>query len=193
MLTFQEEGHIYRWDDKVVPSVSAILGPLYNGVFDKIPKAILEHKIDIGKNVHLTSEMFDKDDLDEDSLDEVTRGYFNGWKKFRDENHCEWDIIEKPMFNELHRYGGTPDRHGLVNGMPSVLDIKTVAVISKITGVQLSGYDKLLMASENISSEQRLAVQLFPNGTYELHRFTSNKDWPTFLSCLNVHSFINGR
>jgi hypothetical protein len=192
MLTFQEDRHLYRWNDRVVPSVSEILTPLYNGVFDKIPAAILERKTEIGKNVHLTSEMFDKDDLDEDSLDEVTRGYFNGWKKFSAEHVLEWDVIETPFFHEMFQYAGTPDRHGLMDGIPTLLDIKTVASMSKITGVQTAAYQKLVeTAGHNV--EQRVAVQLYPNGTYSIHKFTSNKDWPTFLSCLNVHSFINGR
>ena len=193
-LIFNEALHEYRHKGVVIPSVTQSIDILYAGMFDKIPRAVLEYKTKLGRAVHFACELYDQGELDESSLDDAVRGYFEGWKKFTSEYKCQWTAIEKMVFHPVHQYAGKLDRRGFVNGEPCLIDIKAVAVVSKATGVQLAGYEEAdkfdLTFEEKLQKPKRVAVQLKPNGTYERHVFDSPNDWPTFIACLTVKRFI---
>lgn len=202
MLTFNEELHQYRHDGQITPSVTQVIQPLYAGELAMIPAAILERKSTIGKAVHLACELYDQGDLDEGSLDPVVRGYFEGWIKFTHENKCEWDGIEELIFHSTHKYAGRLDRRGKINGKKCVADIKTVSVVSRPTAIQLAGYEEGRRVDGDKERVARIAIQLKPDGAYEMHDFTRDdvrrkvglrapaiNDFAIFLACLTVQRF----
>ena len=202
MLKFDADKHEYRYNGRLTSSVTGIISPLYNGSLANIPPAILERKTQIGRAVHLATELHDQDDLNEEGLDDVVRGYFNGYLKFLAENKCKWEGIEQRVYHKAHQYAGTLDRVGVINGKKAIADLKTVAVVSAPTAIQLSAYEQANMEDGDKELRARIAIQLKPNGTYELYDFTmddvrrklklslpARSDFAVFLSCLTISRF----
>jgi len=66
---------------------------------------------------------------------------FNSWIK----NHrLEPQIIEKPLVSENFQFGGTPDIYGLVDGVYTLIDLKTGKGIYDEYLIQAGGYSILL-------------------------------------------------
>jgi len=181
-LTFTEEGHEYRFDGVVVPSVTQIIKPLYD--FGGISAERLEYASNRGVAVHKATELWDMKDLDESTLDPVIVPYLEAWKRFISENGVEIVGMEQMHFHPVYRYAGQFDRIAIFNGGAWLLDIKATAALSPAIGVQLAGYGGLIPGTE-----RRGAVQLKPDGTYRLQEYKSKTDWPTFLSLLTIFNW----
>lgn len=182
---FHAEDHRYTLDGRVLPSVTQIIAPLIN--YSMVPAEALEYARDRGTAVHKTLELYDKNDLDEESLDEALKPYLAAWKKFIRDNNPKWGTIEEPMHHAILGYAGTPDRTGLLGPRSFVLDIKTTVQLSPAVGVQLSGYDLLAGHTTGMSADDLIAVQLRKDGTYRFRFYA--KDSATFLSCLSIFNF----
>lgn len=183
MLTFDEPSHTYRFNDQVVPGVTSILSPLTD--FDRVPPAVLEAASQFGKAVHLACELDDLDDLNEATLDPALKPYLSAWRRFSKEHAVEWTVIEEPAYHATMRYAGTPDRLGMVNGILTVVDIKSTAQLYPAVGPQLAAYANAM----NVSHARRMAVQLKADGTYVAKPYTDPTDWPVFASLLTLRNW----
>lgn len=185
LLTFDEAAHEYRFKGVVVPSVTQILQQVTD--FSGIPASILERKRQLGVAVHLACELYDENDLDEDSLSDDVRSYFNGWVKFRNEHKPIIEMSEQRVYNALHRYAGTLDRVLTIDGARGVYDIKTSATLGDAVGLQLAAYD-MALGKDKL---KRFAVQLKPDGTYKLQEYKKPDDYAVFTALLTVHNWMN--
>jgi hypothetical protein len=188
-VTFTESPHEYRVGGVVVPHVTGVLAPLedYLGV----PQSALEYASERGRAVHLATQLFDEDDLDEASVDPVIAPYLAAYRQFTADAAPVWEGIEERVYHEQYGYCGTLDRRGVlraIKGSPdSLVDIKCVAQLSPATGVQTAAYDAA--APKTRKKRQRYALQLKPNGQYLLKRYDEPSDWAVFTSLLNVHQW----
>ena len=180
---FDPDYHIYTLNGNTLPSVTGIIKPLFD--FSMINPEVLEYKRQLGTAVHLATELFDDNDLDESTLDEAVIPYLEAWKKFKVEMNVEIIASERPLYNVVHRYAGMIDREALVNKRPFLIDIKCTAALSPATGIQLSGYKDMLGKPHN----RRAAVQLKPNGNYVFQEYDDDGDFKVFLSLLNVENW----
>ncbi len=184
-LTFNEAAHEYRFGGAVVPSVTQILRPLSN--FSMVPKDVLERASQFGRAVHKACELYDLGSLDEGALDAALVPYLAGWKKFSSEHAVKWTVIEQPLYSDLHRYAGTPDRFGTVDGKAAVVDIKSSVALYPSVGPQLAAYKNIVPGSPPIC--RRLGVRLKPDGTYEAKEYPDRDDWSLFLSLLTMRNW----
>lgn len=182
-LIFDPVKHEYFFAGRKVPGVTSILSPLTN--FDAVPPAILQAASEFGKAVHLACELDDLGILDDSELDAALVPYLKGWRKFVRDTDATWDDIERPCYHPLMRYAGTPDRIGRVNGLLTVVDIKSTAQLYASVGPQLSAYAH---ASAN-STAVRLAVQLRADATYVAKAYQDPGDWPVFCSLLTLKNW----
>jgi hypothetical protein len=112
------------------------------------------------------------------------------WEK----NHALKPIaLETPLVSELHRYGGTADFYGLIDGVPSLLDFKTGKAIYPEHFIQLAGYAPLLI--ENRLAEgpiEAFRVLNIPRGETESFdekvRTALNAEWIIFKAALAIYS-----
>lgn len=185
-LAFDEAAHEYRLDGRRLPSVTQVLAPLVD--FSMVPKDVLARAQALGTAVHRMTELYDNDDLDEDSLSDELRPYLGGWRKFRAECQFEPVTIEHRMSHPIFRYAGTSDRTGVIKGRLAVLDIKKMMVLGAHIGPQLAAYEKLHQ-SEGLQVLDRFALGLRPDGTYRLQPFTDPLDWQCFLSHLTIRNW----
>ena len=51
-LTFDEANHIYKLDEKAIPSVTQILSPISKVIYEEVSMQILMAKAHLGSKVH---------------------------------------------------------------------------------------------------------------------------------------------
>lgn len=190
MLTFDEASHAYHWNGARVPSVTQILGALTD--LSAIPEANLNFARDRGHAVHYACELFDQDNLDWSSLDVRLVPYVEAWADFRVKTGFIPTGIEERVFHPGLRYAGTLDRRGIIEGQPSILDIKAVAAMYPTTGMQTAAYAEALNAGGTVEKHTgRYGIQLLKTGKWKLNHYKDATDWPTFVSALTLINWAN--
>lgn len=183
-LIFDPEKHQYFLNGLLLPSVTQILADM--GFINR--DFFTEQGKTRGSFVHLATELDDKDELDEESLDDALLPYLTAWRLFKRESGLQIESIEKPVASGVYQFAGTLDRIGMLNGHnESILDIKSGAVSSWV-GLQLAGYE----IAEN-KKYKRYAVQLMDTGKYKLHQFNDRSDRQIFLSAVACWHWINNQ
>jgi hypothetical protein len=181
MLTFEQESHTYKWNGRPMPSVTQILRVIEN--FSMVDPDLLEKARRFGSHVHLATDLFDRGELDEESLDANLLPYLNAYKKFLSETGFVVTHSEQRVYNARYKYCGTLDKRGTWKNTTWVLDLKSGAVPRSV-GPQVAAYQ---MACDE-KPRKRLCLQLMRN-CYKLHRCDDLTDWSIFLSCRNIHQF----
>ena len=183
MLKFFDESHTYEYNGLVVPSVSEILRFMSREVYGDINKYILDRAAERGTAVHAATQVLDEHGL-VDCPEEIC-GYLEAYVAFRREHSAEWKYIEKPLAHPDLLYAGTIDRAGVVDGLSTIVDIKTNSAVKKpLVKAQLNGY-KLLMDTIGFKANRLCCLQLMANGKYRLYRVSI--DDTEFLSCYRLH------
>lgn len=144
-IEFDETAHIFLCDGERIPSVTEILKPLQEESFAAINPSVLKAAADRGTLVHEICECIDYDMFYEDMVTPETAPYIAAYEDFLDDNIVEWDHIEAQV-SYYDLYAGILDRMGRINGIPCVLDIKTVnspSIEQKVSvSVQLEAYEQ---------------------------------------------------
>jgi hypothetical protein len=194
VLKFDRDSHTYTWNGTPVVNVTRITDSLND--YAGVPEAIMRAAADRGDAVHFTTELYDKDDLDEKSVLEEIRGYFNAWVRFREETGFVPSHIESRVFSERYRYAGTLDRAGFFRKLrgvkptdTTIVDIKATASLMPGVGPQTAAYQTAFQESAGVSTRHRFAVRLKPDGTYQLEHLTNPADFSVFLSAMTMYAW----
>lgn len=185
-LIFDPVEHSYTVGAQRVPGVTAVLSPLVD--FSMVPKAVLERAQQLGTAVHRMTELFDLDDLDEDSLSDELLPFLTAWRKFRAETGFVPELIEQRFHHPALRFAGTLDRTGLIGGRRAVIDIKKMLRLGPVIGIQLAAYQELCRVN-GVEVLDRYGLGLRADGTYRLQPFKDKGDWPVFLSLLTLRNW----
>jgi len=179
MIEFNEELHEYRWDGKVVDSVTQILqaeGFVDTTWYDDYSRTR-------GKYVHKACALWDRGKLDAgpEALDPVIIPYLAAWTAFLKDSKFKIIAIEEPLCG--FTFAGTPDRIGFIGNEEVILDIKT-GKPEAWTALQLAGYEVL-----RGRSVKRMAVQLTVEGKYKTYFYNDRTDRQIFMAALAVHNW----
>lgn len=190
MLDFDPIAHEYTAHGRRVPSVTQVMDGTVTS-FAGIPPAVLEYKSALGQAVHRACDLDDRKDLDELSIDQVIVPYLSAWRKFIAETGFVYYYSEQAVHSIKYGYAGTLDRFGEIKSVATLIDLKTVTVLSPATGIQLAGYEQAARETFDHKSKKinRYAVQLKPDGTYRMEQYKDPNDFAVFLACLQIHSF----
>lgn len=184
LLTFDEATHTYRLLGAVVPGVTQLLRPLVN--FDRIAPDVLAAKADLGRRVHLATQLDDEQDLDPDSIEDDVRPYLAAWQQFRVDTRCKVLMNEKQVCEPCLMYAGTLDRVLAFDGATWLVDLKTCFTTPMSAGPQTAAY---LRALGDTSVTRRAALRLRPDGTYRLDPLTGADDWSAFFAALTLYRY----
>lgn len=77
-----------------------------------------------------------------------------------------WQYIEKPVASKVYRYVGTLDRHGVIQGDRTTVDIKS-GEPSYSADPQVALYSFALEEMEGLRSDDKYALWLRPDGTFK--------------------------
>jgi hypothetical protein len=186
MLEFEQEGHVYRLDGKPVPSVTQILAPLED--FSMVPRDVLEAARIFGQHVHEACDLFNRGELDWDSLDPSLVPYVCAWKQFIDDSGAIVVASELRVAHKKLGYAGSPDCVLAWRSRVVVPDIKATAVVPRTVGAQTSAYAEAYHSMHGGKKPERYCIHLMPN-SYKTHPRKDPADWSLFLSCLNIYKF----
>jgi len=192
LLEFDEEKHRYMENGLVIPSVTQIIQEAGLVNLDWINAELLKEKADLGKKVHSTTELHDKEKLDFEKLHPILKAYLNNWIKFRQEYGFVATEIELQLFHSLYRYAGRIDRVGLMGKDLVLLDVKS-GTPQKSHAIQTAGYKGLHDQNKKKSEQikKRFTVYLSETG-YKVIEDKNQNDWNVFLSCLTIYNFKKG-
>ena len=173
-LTFNEENHTFALDDMPLPSVTELLAPLQEESFKAINPAVLQAAAERGTAVHEICEAMDYDDDYEELIGPDLAPYADAYEAFLMEHEVEWLGIETKV-HFFEQYAGIVDRFGYIDGVPAVLDIKTVqspTIEQKVSVCcQLYAYDRAIKACfQDMQSKHmaHYALYLKKDGSYKL-------------------------
>lgn len=189
-IRFDEEAHRYYVDGRWVRSVTQVLNIVTGPIYGRIPEHILEYARARGAAVHGWTELYDLDELEGRTPDPegAVWPYFQAWLRFREESGFQPLIVEQRLYHPRHRYCGTVDRIGLLNGRLVTLEIKTVAKLAGWVGLQTAGYQEAFNHGRPKAEQarDRFAVQLRRDGTYRLEQYSDAADLTAFLAMKHV-------
>ncbi len=187
-MEFDAETHTYFVDGEVVPSVTQVLKNA--GLVDD--RWFTEFGRWRGSAVHKATHYFDEGDMDRRTLDPIVKPFVADWKTFRDSTGFTPTLIEKPLYDSIYNFCGTPDRRGFFLGgraedSNEVIDIKTYpgGKAPWWTRLQLAAYGRLL---DPCKIFRRYAVVLTGEGPnveeYSVDSYLN--DVNDFLCCIRV-------
>jgi hypothetical protein len=186
---FDTENHIYRVDERLVPSVTQILGAV--GIlpdFSRIDRAVLERKRKIGVALHACLHFLQEGDLDLSTVDDEVRPRLEAYELFVSDTGfkpLDCELRMWPTVNGM-RYGGCADVIGELRNEPALVDFKTTSgTPSAAWGCQTAAYSHGLKAPLRPPFHyRRFSLQLFETGRYSLHEWSDKGDFQTFTLAL---------
>lgn len=187
MIEFEPEGHVYRVDGSVTPSVTQILDPYTSLEF--VDRETLRRAAEFGSHVHAACHLFNMDELDRAALDPALEPYIAGWERFLDESGAVVVLSEHRVASRKYGYAGTFD--SLVHWGKSrrLIDIKSGTVVPKTVGPQLAAYAEAYAEESGVKVRDRYCIHLPGEGKYNSHKLTDPRDWSIFQSALNLHNW----
>ena len=164
ILQYFDKGHIYMLEGERIPCVSDLCRFLHREIYKDAPLWQLEAASDRGTKVHAATEALDKTGRAE--IQDEYLPYLQAYVQFRQEYDVQWELIEYADYHPELRYAGTIDRYGLVDGIRTLLDIKTTYTVYKpLCGASLNLYRLILEAREK-QVERLMILHLKKDGTY---------------------------
>lgn len=185
-LTFYDKGHIYMLDGERIPCVSDLCRFLHRELYSDAPAWQMEAAAERGTKVHAATEALEGSGRAE--IEEEYLPYLQAYARFRKEHEVQWELSECSMYHPEHRYAGTIDRYGTVDGKKTLLDIKTTyRVMKPLCSASLNLY-RMILEEKEMEVEQLMILHLKKDGTYKLIRFEENDAVP--MALLTLHKVL---
>lgn len=196
MLTFNEELHEYRWNGKVVPSVTSIINEFLKVTIQGtdyhinrftgtvVPSYLMEEGAEKGKDIHKGTQIILQGGIDWNSLSEEYTPPLKQFEKFLSDRNIQPLYTEFQFYHPRYGYAGTIDIIAIIEKALAFIDIKTGECPT--VGWQTSAYEKGYCAQEKYTGRTaRFALWLPKNGLkYKFEKLTNENDFEMFKACL---------
>jgi len=193
-LTFDPAGHKYYVGGVEYPSVTTILKVA--GVYDEyadVDPAILARAGLRGDAVHQAIEVYLTTGHWPDHIrdDDIVGPYLDAfWSWYRWSNFEVWHV-EHRTYSIRHGVAGTIDIVGKLDGVPSIIDVKSTRMLNKVaTGYQTAAYRLLYNEHEDDPAyrvRNRYALHLRNDGTPRLEPLKNPLDELKFIGMAMKH------
>lgn len=190
-LEFSQEGHVYRLDGLVIPSVSKIMEPVSMFTYSTIDPSVLARASERGTAVHKAIEVYNEFGIMD--AEPEHSGYTDAYVKWFQLNDPNIRGSEIRFYHKLMRYGGTVDLLATINGELWLLDFKTsYKVVDKNYRVQLEAYRQGL-SSHGIEVDHKAVLHLTKDGEYKLIEYPLQdaEAWKVFGACKSIYDYNN--
>lgn len=190
-LAFDPVEHRYSVGRRQVPGVTSVLSP-YNG-FEHVDPEVLRVAAEFGRHVHDAIDLYNRDELDHESLNPSVAAYLDGWVRFLAESGFVVVESEARVYHQTLGYAGALD---VVGNFPthkelSLIDTKTTATVPKTVGPQTAAYSEAWAVSRKARRLRRYCCHLAPN-KYTLVPLTDVRDFDIFKAALTLHKWRSG-
>ena len=190
-LEFDPIQHVYSIQGRAIPGVTSILKEA--GLCYYPPNA--DDARLLGKNVHEAIHLLDtpeEGELDPSTMDPAWLPYLEQYTRFKEQTGFQVTHSEIPLYEDVLLFAGTEDKIGTINGVLSLVDIKTGSP-AKWHICQLAAYKHLAIRAK-IPVQKCFNLYLTPT-TYKL-REASYQDlargWDAFCAALTIYQFKGG-
>lgn len=127
-IEFIESTHQYIVDGVLTPSVSEILKFIFPNKYSNVPASVLKAKAEFGTHVHEAIEKYENcEDVELTPMEEIV---FEQYLELKEKYEIE-PIEQETLVHFEDRYCGRLDMIANVNGVRSLVDIKTTAKVDK--------------------------------------------------------------
>ena len=188
-LIFREKDHAYLLDGVRLPCVSDLCRFLHREIYKDVPGWQMENAAARGTVVHAATQA-----LDDAGICNITEDYLpyvQAYKAFLKEHSISWQMTEKSLYHPAYRYAGTIDRYGAVDGLLTLVDIKTTYTVYKpLCRAQLNLY-RLMLAARGYTVEKLCILHLQRTGKYRLITMEFDEALPRAL--ITLHSALMKR
>lgn len=183
ILQFFDKGHIYMLDGERLPCVSDLCRFLHREIYKEAPIWQLEAAADRGTKVHAATEDLDKTGRAE--IEDEYLPYLQAYVQFRQEHDVQWELIEHSDYHPELMYAGTIDRYGLVDGIKTLVDLKTTYTVYKsLCGASLNLY-RMILEARGKQVERLAILHLKKDGKYRLVSIDIDDSVPMALITLH--------
>ncbi len=114
---------------------------------------------------------------------------YHGWLR---QHRSRPELMEAQLVSEEHRYGGTIDCYGPVDGLPTLLDFKTSSGIYHEHKIQAAAYWHLLVENGHpVKGIRILRIPRVESEGLEEHVLTGAEtllNWKIFQACLQIYA-----
>jgi hypothetical protein len=205
MLTFDDATHTYTLDGTVLPSVTQVIHASGLIDFGQIPAAVLEHARERGRRVHQAIHYYNEGDLDPASLDDEVRPRLQAWQAFLAQRNFQILAAEKRVYSRRHRYAGTLDVIGTLDGKFTLVDFKCGSPEEVAADLQTGAYVGAVCEMSGLGSEawidaidvtkpiRRFAIQLKRDGTFKLDPYVNPTDFRQFTTLMDARRIVEAR
>lgn len=205
MLEFDEKEHVYRWDGKVVPSSTQVIGEwqkvnvygndyyVNNFTGTVVRSETFERAADFGRAIHKAALYMLSVGVNWDALASELVNPLKQFEKWLVDYKVRPVQVEKPQYSKRYKYAGTSDIICLVKGDKLIVcDIKTGEY--DLAGPQLASYEVLYRENSGWKGKMGRCVLHLPKGgsPYVFEPFRDRlRDWSFFQSRLYQHNYLN--
>lgn len=202
---FDEEDHVYRIrkTGEEVPACTRVIDTGGFEDYQHVRPDILERKSAIGREVHRTTVLYDRNRLDWKTVDPRVIGYLRSYVRFREVTGFIPEAMEVRSICEVDgkRYGLTIDRAGKTKsrirrgGFDTILEIKTTVCEARRHHLQTAGYAigyakrGMNSALGRFSSRRRIVVYLKKSGDPQIVECECREDFQVFVSLLTITEY----
>lgn len=186
-LVFEDEQHIYRLNDHVIPSVSEVMTPISDARYKNIRRTTLDKAANKGSAVHEAIEFWTRYQIED--IEPKYRGYFEAFLRWFDKEKPVVIGSENRIYHPVLEYGGTLDYYCYTGDwVPTLIDFKCTSELSDMScRVQLEAYAQAVK-SFDLPVERKNILHLKDNGSYEYRPYEAIDPtaWRVFggLKCL---------
>lgn len=137
-----------------------------------------------GQCVHRGVELFNRGELDLDTVDEGIRGYIRSYESFVKVTGYQVLGCEIPCFTDS--FGTIPDTWGMLNGVLSIVELKS-GPIPKWAAIQTGLQARALHEDKKIKIKKRFGLRLMEDGSIsKLIEFSNASDDKVAMSMVDT-------
>lgn len=199
-LLEKEDAHWYtspKLSGKYLPSVSTILGTLKDGL-EFVSAWDLKKAQERGIKLHKATEDLENGmTLDRNFYDDKEWLMLIGFARWYNEVKPQPFAIEKAFASKKLGYGGTIDRIYLIDGLITVLDIKTTSVIYDKHFMQVAAYAEGAIKSGIVKRVDQTAILRLSDKTKVGYQYLEHSgvemkaDYASFKALFECYKYLN--
>ncbi len=176
-LKFDKKNHIYKYDNKIVPSVTQVIEDLLPSY--KVAVGYLKR----GSAVHICAAFIAQGK--QFKHDPKIDGQVQALYKFFEVMQPQPLLVEHRMYSGLHKFAGTIDLYCIINNKYYLIDYKG-SLNQERTAIQLGGYAILL---DNFKVKYGYGVQINDDGTFKMSEKIRLETYKNkFINLLNAYN-----
>ena len=183
-LLFREKDHVYILDGERLPCVSDLCRFISRDIYKETPVWMMEAAAGRGTAVHKATE--ELDNTKGVCVDDEYAPYVQAYAKFLQEHDVVWELSEHSLWHPQHRYAGTIDRYGTVDGLKTLVDLKTTYRVYKPLCTASLNLYRMLLEARGRAVERLMILHLKKDGTYSWVTISIDNAVPMALLTLDT-------